>query len=275
MASLGITATWGRQEWGNFLLRHLAEQSALLRAGARFIPIGGRILHLPRTLSDGTASWTAELAEIASDAPTGDELVLQPKKVANVVVLSNESIADAPVDELDAVGVAMARSVANSIDAKALSDDAATAVAPAGLLTAAVLPQTGGVDDIDSYLSALGAIEAVGATGPYVIFMNPADKTALTLVKEATGSERPLLQPDPTQAGAYTIGGARIISTSAMGAGTALVAEARQIVVGVRKDIEVAFSGDSRFTADAVVARVVARFDWGFNDPRGARLVTT
>ena len=38
---------------------------------------------------------------------------------------------------------------------------------------------------------------------------------------------------------------------------------------------EVAFTGDAKFTADGVVARVVARFDFGWNDVRGARLVQT
>ena len=109
MPSIGITATWGAQEWANFVLQHLSEQSALLRAGVRFIPLNGRIAHIPRTLTDGQVSWVAELAEIPSDGPTGDDLVLTPKKTANVVVLSNESIADAPVSELDAVGTALAR----------------------------------------------------------------------------------------------------------------------------------------------------------------------
>lgn len=174
MPALGINAAWGAQEWANFVLQHLAEQSALLRAGCRFIPTSGRIAHIPRTLTDGQAAWVAELAEIPSDAPTGDDLVLTPKKTANVVVLSNESIADAPVSELDAVGTALTRSVATAIDKKALSADAATATAPAGLLTASVPTQSGGVGDVDSFVSAIGAIESIGGVGPFVAFINPA-----------------------------------------------------------------------------------------------------
>jgi HK97 family phage major capsid protein len=66
----------------------------------------------------------------------------------------------------------------------------------------------------------------------------------------------------------------RRYSTPAIAAGTALVADASQLMVGVRKDAEVSFSSDAKFTADAVVARVVARVDFGINDPTGPVKVT-
>jgi hypothetical protein len=49
----------------------------------------------------------------------------------------------------------------------------------------------------------------------------------------------------------------------------ALVAEADQIVVVVRRDASVAVSQDAKFTADGTVARVVARTDVGVNDLDG------
>src|SRR3954454_24096266 len=116
---LGVNATWGAEDWAKFVLDHLSTQSVLLRAGARLIPVRGRVAHIPRVLSDGTATWTAEGGEIDSAAPDGDTLDLGPQKLANVVSLSNESIEDAPVNELDAVGNALTRSVATAIDAKA------------------------------------------------------------------------------------------------------------------------------------------------------------
>src|SRR3954463_14164828 len=100
---LGVNATWGREDWAAFVLDHLGTQSVLLRAGARLIPVRGRVAHIPRVLSDGTATGVAEGEEIDSSPPDGDTLDLTPKKVANVVSLSNESIEDAPVSELDAV----------------------------------------------------------------------------------------------------------------------------------------------------------------------------
>ena len=177
MADLGLTATWGRTEYASFVLQALREQSALLRAGARFIPINGRSAVIPRQLADPVSTWVAELEEIPSDAPTGDTITLLPKKNANVVVLSNESIGDAPVSELDAVGASLTRAVANALDAKAFSADAATATAPAGLLSYTLGSQDGGVASVDSFISAQGQVAEIGGNAN-AVFLNPRPSPA-------------------------------------------------------------------------------------------------
>jgi hypothetical protein len=53
--ALGITATWGQAEWAAYVLGHLVEESALARAGARVIPVNGKSISIPRSLTDGTA----------------------------------------------------------------------------------------------------------------------------------------------------------------------------------------------------------------------------
>lgn len=243
----------------------------LLRSGARRINVVGRKAHIPRVLSDGTVSWVAELAEIPSSAPTGDELVLEPKKLANVVSLSNESINDAPVDELDTVGNALTRAIATALDARAFSAAAATATEPAGLRSQALPAQAGGVT-IDNIIRAVGTIAAGGGIAT-AVYINPGDLTALRLLKDAQG--RPLLQPDLQAGGAEMIAGALIFPVPSLPAGIALVAQADQIAVGIRKDATVDFSAHSRFSADAVQARVVARADFGVNDINGLVAVTT
>lgn len=271
MPAVGLNATWGAEEWANYVLQHLSTESVLMRSGARRIRVRGRKAHIPRVLTDGNVSWVAELAEIPSSAPTGDELVLEPKKIANVVSLSNESIYDAPVDELDAVGNALTRAIATAIDARAFSASAATATEPAGLRSMALPAQTGGVT-IDNIIRAVGMIAAAGGVAT-VVYINPTDLTALRLVKDT--SNRPLLQPDLQAGGAETIAGARIHPTPGLPAGTAIVAQSNQIVVGVRQDASVDFSAHAKFTADAVVARVVARVDFDVNDINGLAVVTT
>lgn len=265
MPALGLNATLGATEWSAFILERLQTESALLRAGARYIPISGRQAVVPRLLDDGSAAWVDELEEIPSDAPEADVITLIPKKLGNVVTLSNESIADAPVSELDAVGNALARSVAVAIDARVFSAAAATSKAPAGLLpsmTAAVAPIS-----FDAITRAVGAVESVGGVAT-ALFIHPTDLTELRLVKTGSGSNAPVLQPDLAAAGAEQINGARIIPTPALPAGTAVVGDARQLVIGVRQDVAVAFSPHARFSADAVVARVTARAAWAVNDGR-------
>ncbi len=272
--AIGLNATHSAESWANFVIDHLSVESVLLRAGARRITVQGDVAHVPKLTSDGTASWTAELADIASSAPQGEEAILAPKKIANVVSLSSESLADSPTSELDLVGTALTRAIAVAIDARAFSASVATAVAPAGFLSLTLPTQTGGAGVIDSYIRAIGTIEAAGGRAN-AIFANPGDMTTLRLVKQSTtGSNMPVLQPNLQDAGAERIGGAVLFPTPAIAAGVALVADTSQLIVGIRKGATVDFSIHSRFVADAVVARVIARVDWGIGDVNGLVKVT-
>ena len=264
MTAVGVTATWGVQQWANYVLEHLSTESVLLRSGARRIDIQGTEAHVPRLLDDGTVAWVAEGEEIPSDCPDGDDLVLAPKKVANVCKLSNESIADASVSVLNSVGDAMTRAVAKEIDKKAFSMDAATATAPAGLLTG-TLPGTAGTVDIAGILTGIGVIEAAGGRAT-AVYANPVDLTAIRQAVVTGGYSI----SDPTAPGVEAIGGARLYAVPSIPAGSALVAQADQIVVGVRQDASVSFSPDAGFTSDSTLARVVARADWAWNDRSGA-----
>ncbi len=271
MANLGLNAAHGATSWAQFVLDHLSVSSVLLRSGARRIDVVGAQAHVPRVLSDGTATFVAELATIPSSAPTGDDLILAPKKIANVVTLSNESIGDSPIDELDGVGNALVRAVATALDGRAFSASAATAVAFAGILSNTLPSQAGGVT-IDNILRAIGTVAVTGGVAD-AVFIAPTDLTALRLLKDTAG--RPLLQPDLQAGAAERIGGATLFPTPALAAGTAIVAQANQVVVGIRKDAEVSFSPHAAWTSDGVVARVVARLDVGINDASGLVKVVT
>lgn len=274
MPSPGLAATWGADQFATFVLDHLAQESVVFASGARRINITGKTAHVPRLNSDGTAAWTAENAEIASSAPDADEIVLAPKKLADVVTISNESIDDAEVEVLDQVGLALTRAVGTALDTAVFDATAASAVRPAGLRSAAyTLPGAaataiGDAASVDLLLDGIGAIRNAGGRAN-AIYMNAGDLTELTKLKEASGSNRPLLQPDVTQEGRYTLGGATLWPVPGFPAEAAIVADASQLVVGVRKDIAVEFSSDAKFTADGVAARVTARFDWEPNDTDG------
>jgi Phage capsid family len=204
MASVGRTVSWRATEWANYVLQHLSAESVLLRSGARRIDIAGTQARVPRLLDDGTVSWVAEGTEIPSDAPEADSLLLVPKKAANVVSLSNESIADASVSVLNSVGDALTRAIAKEVDARAFSTQARTATAPAGLL-AGTLSGAAGNPDIAGILTAIGAIEANGGVANAVC-LNPTDRTAIRQAVVAGGYSI----SDPTAPGAEAIGGARL-----------------------------------------------------------------
>ena len=98
-----VTSVWGQESWSSQLIEALTLESVVLQAGANRIVGDGRTIHVPRVLVDPDADWVAELTELPSDAGDADEVVLEPKKIGNVVELSRESVEDSPVDQLDAV----------------------------------------------------------------------------------------------------------------------------------------------------------------------------
>jgi HK97 family phage major capsid protein len=71
------------------------------------------------------------------------------------------------------------------------------------------------------------------------------------------------------------VAGLEIYPTPAFSAGTALVAQADQIVVGLRQDATLAISTDAGFESDLTKARVTARADVGVNDLDGLCLIDT
>jgi len=261
--SPGLTAQWGVEEWAPVLIEALAAEAVLLRAGANRITTTGRAVHVPRLLVHPRADWTEELRALPSDEGEADTLDLAPFKLGNVVTLSNESIADSSVGELDRVGAAMVRGVAVSLDSTAFSAARAAANrSPAGLLDYE-LPN-GEVErvTISAVVRAAGSI--VGAGGvPNAVIVSPEDLTSLRL-EALTGAYATLA--DPTAPGIERIAGAALYPTPAFRAGTALIADMRYVAVAVRRDATAEFSPDAGFGSDATLARVVMRVDYAPSD---------
>lgn len=276
MASPGLSTTYGAEQWSATLIESLTLQSALLRAGATRVTTDSRVVHCPRLRVNPAASWVAEASPIPGDAGDADTLTLVPRKCADVLTLSNESISDASIDQLSAIGAAMIRGVATQVDVAAFSTNAATATVPAGLLSFA-LPGTGagGLIDVDHILDGVGQIESHGGV-PDTAFMHPTDLSVLRKLK-ASGTGQYLLAPDAASvegAPSTRVGGCQLIPSAGLAAGKVLICEARFISVAIRKDASVSFSGDAAFTSDSTVARVTMRVDWAVSDPNAFWLIS-
>jgi HK97 family phage major capsid protein len=267
MASPGLTTTYGQEDWSQTLIEALSLESAVLRAGATRVVSEGRSVHVPRLVVDPDADWVAELDELPSDAGDADEIVLTPKKIGNLVELSTESIEDASINQLDAVGRAMVRGVAKKVDARFFSNSAATATAPAGLLSY-TLPGGAGTPDVDGLLDAIGAVAGEGGVAD-TAFVNAADLTAIR--KEVVTGGYSI--SDPTAPGVERVGGAQLIPAPVT-AGSAVVCQASFIALAVRRDANVEFSNDAAFSRDAVAARVTMRVDWEPSDPNAFYVIT-
>ena len=271
MPALGINSTWGREDFSAVLIEGLRQESALLRAGATLIVVQGRNASIPRILVDPDADWVAELAELPSDPGDADVLTLTPRKIGSIVNLSTESIEDAPLNELDAVGRSMVRGVASKLDVRAFSNLASTAIAPAGLRSVETALPTATVTEIsvESLIQGVGTLRGLGAR-PDVVFIATQDLTALELAATSSAYNGAMSIEGPAIA---SISGARLIGTPAMPAGVALIAEARYLVIGVRRDIAVDFSEHSSFSSHAVAARATGRLDLAVSDPAATLLL--
>ncbi len=268
MADITLQAGLGEavtpEQWAQFVLDHLSAESVTLVSGATRIDTDSKQIHVPRLTDDGGVDWYSELEEITNDAPDGDDLVLTPRKVAALVRLSNESVGDSSPAVLDATGGAMLRVVALEADRAIWHGSGGKQ--PTGILEGDPLPTQTGDVDYESLVRASGKVRAAGGR-PDVAYLNPIDLTELQLQED--GMNRPLIQPDAAQGMAPTVAGLRLYPTPALSEGEAVVAQADQIVVAVRKDASVAFSTDAAFTADGTIARVIARLDAGVNDSDG------
>ena len=259
----GLGSAIAPEDFAAYVLEHLSAASVVLASGATRITTAMKAVHVPKVTSDGSASWYSELEEIDEDGPAGDELLLIPKKVAELVRLSNEVVADSAPSVLDTVGTAMTRAVALTADRAILNG--AGGKEPLGVYGQAGQHAAGPID-IDTLVGAAGLIGGVGGVAR-AAYLNPADHTALMLSKDGNG--RPLLTPDFSGGPSSTVYGLTLWQTKGIAPGTALVADPAQIVVAVRSDPTVAVSTDALFTQDGAVCRVIARLDCGVNDASG------
>lgn len=257
MAALGLNSTWGRTDWAPILIEALGLESAVLRGAVAATPVTGKSAVFARVKIDPAADWIGELAPLPSDAGNADSLTLTPRKVGNIVVISTEAVEDSPVAELDQVGNSLVRGLSKKIDTTFFGNGASSTTVPAGIRHASfsVPTASGSTTTPGGLLDAVGAIASAGGLAN-VIWLAPADLTALRKgVATATGS----LLADPTGVGVETIGGARLVPTAALSAGTAVVADARYVRFAVRRDASAEFSEHHSFGVDGVSARAAAR----------------
>ena len=177
----GLGAAITPEQWATYVLQHLSAQSVVLASGATRITTGQKIVHVPRITADGSADWYSELEEIGPGDPTGDELVLTPKKCAALTTLSDEAVSDSSPSVLDAVGTAMTRAVALVCDRAFLTG--AGGKQPLGVYGQAGQHVAGAID-IDHLIDAAG-LEAQSAALTRADCIVPAGTT-----REQAGTTR-------------------------------------------------------------------------------------
>lgn len=224
----------------------------------------------PRITGDPDTAWVPEGQEIPIDEADVDELLVTPKKVAGLTVISNELANDSSPEATALIGQRLVQSLRRKVDSSWFA--AATPNGPAGLgsITPTDVFAGAAFANADPFVEAVSAAEGVGAQLTAFV-CSPATALELATLKESAGSNKALLQPDPTQPAGRTVAGLPLL-TSPDAPDNAVwgIPKARAFVV-LRQDVSVALDSSAFFTSDRVAVRVTMRVAFGF--PHEAALV--
>src|SRR3954451_14513658 len=229
------------------------------------VRLPGSTYRIPKVTGDPSAAWVAEGAEIPVSDLTTNELVVTPSNVAGFSVITSELAEDSSPEATAEVGLGLARDIARKVDAAFFGDGTANAgEQPDGLASLAV--GSGGVQDIaagtaptdlDAFAEAQMLAANVGAQLTAFV-TDPATALVLANMKEANGSGKPLLSPDPTQATRRMIFGVPLLTSPEAPAGTVWGLPAERVVTAVRRDANVTADRSVFFTSPGLSSRVSA-----------------
>lgn len=119
---------------------------------------------------------------------------------------------------------------------------------------------------MDPFNEAIYAAEGLGETlGAFCA--NPADALALAVLKESTGSNRDLLQPDPTQPTRRILAGVPLVVSSYVPEGVIWGIPRASVYTIMREDTALAIDKSRYFEKDSIGIRATMRLTFGFPNP--------
>jgi HK97 family phage major capsid protein len=231
--------------------------------------------HIPLVTADPTASWVAEGQEISPSDPTLQELVVTPPKVAGLTIISRELANDSNPAAAQVVGDGLARDIARRIDQAAFAGLASPA--PAGLSTLGGIQSyvnASAFANMDFAAQAISKAETVGAKVTAFV-TSPATALALATIKEATGSNKPVLGADPTQPTGRSILGVPLYVSQYVAANTLWAVDRSRVWLVVREGATVEADRSVYFTSDRVAVKATMRAGFGFVHAQSVVKVTT
>ncbi|MEJ5928731.1 phage major capsid protein [Corynebacterium sp. H128] len=214
-------------------------------------------------IGDIAADWVPEGEEIPLSEPTKNEVLVVPRKVASLIVTTTEGLDDSATGYFDSVGSTMVSQLINKVDEAYFT--AVADPAPKGIAAVAgVTPLTGDLADLDLFAQARASIASAGFV-PGFFAINPADALTLSTLKEATGSNKTLLDVDPTSQ-RFIVAGTQVIVSKHVPKGTGYAIPKGVSKLVVRRDAEVTADKSAFFTRDSVGIRGTMRVGFGFVD---------
>lgn len=233
----------------------------------RLIQSSAPTFTVPMVTADPSAAWVAEGAEITPSDATFNEVTATPSKLAGLSIITRELADDTSPAAAEAVGEGLARDIARKVDAAFYSTVAAPA--PAGLTTLSGIQTVINANvftNADAFAEAQSLIETQGGICSAFVAA-PATVLTLAKVKEATGSNKALLQPDPTQPTRRMIGGVPLIACPSVAANTVWAYDGTRIILFLRDGTRIEADRSVFFTSDRVAVKATLRIGFGFAHP--------
>jgi HK97 family phage major capsid protein len=260
--SSGPGAIIAPDAWGPGFFDLLAAQSVALRSGIRVIRTDRDVVHVPHIVADPAAAWTAEGAPIAPSDPNYADVVATPRKLATLQVISNELIADSNPDVVQLLETQVARALALKFDLGVFEGSGTPPEIKglknvAGIQTAAL---TGAITNLDAFAVAISALETANAHASAIV-MAPAIWAALMNLKEATGSNKSLLQDSAAAGVTRALFGVPVFLTSQLPTNEAYIYDASQVVAVFRQDTTIVLDHSRLFNSDQSELRATMRAD--------------
>lgn len=255
------------------LVQPLMAASVFLAAGPRIFDTNGSPVRIPKLVSMTVPSWVGENTLIPEvDADFGEVTLLPStmKSVKSLTRFSNE-LARQSVIALDAaLRDRMVRDVADKLDTAFIASAVVNGTEPTGLLSYPGTQQITAVGTValDDLHDAEGLALAANVDPSRLRwFMRSGTFVELRKLKDTSG--RYLIQPDPTEAGAYRLLGHAVTVTNRIPIDTvptpdttaAILADFSQIAVARDLAPSVKILDQTYGDYDQMAIRVVARYD--------------
>lgn len=260
------------EEVGALVVRPFIDAAGATTVSTVVTASASKDFRIPLVTGDPAAGFVAENAEIPLADATTSELIVTPAKLAGLTRVSRELASDSTPEALTVVGDALVRDMHIKADAAFFGNVAAPA--PAGLGGLTGISTVNGAatatayTDIDLFLDGLAKVANQGHQADHIV-AHPDTVLMLAKLREASGSLRPLLEPDPTKPGAKTLSGVPLVPNRAVPAakGVAYIIPRAVSYAVVRSDVDVRVDESVYFTADALAVRATMRVGFGFPHP--------
>lgn len=255
------------EEVGELVVKPV-EQASVAMQVSTVVPTMSASFRIPVITADSSAAWTPEGDEITPTMPGVDELDVIPRKLAALTIVSNELANDSSPEAQQVVGDSIARDIARKVDAAYFT--ATTINGPSGLESVAYQLVNAGSSfaNLDPFAEAISKAEVVGAQITAWV-THPTTLLGLSQLKKlSTGSNEPLLQPDPTLPTRRQILGVPIYPSPYVDEGAVWGIPMARVFVVLRSDVDLVVDESRYFEKDSIGVRATMRVGFGFPHPQ-------